>query len=104
MEKAIFEKFANLKKTFGADEHKAVSIYEDAPIYDEDKLAELARLHARIMYGDEENKQPLISEFASLRDGMRPVREVRKIFLWNEGNMPAETEYTDNQTRLLLQL
>lgn len=92
----IFAKMAQLKAIFGEDEHKAVRIFEDAPLYDEPQLSKLAALQAQIVYGESGDRPALIKKFAELRDSMRPTRPAEKIYLWDEGNMPTQTEYAEN--------
>lgn len=80
--------------------HEAVKIYEDCVCYPKDELVKLYKKEAEMRaITDLDELDRRVSEFGEVIDevGSRRFSEVpQRIILWKEGNMPAETEYTDN--------
>ena len=80
--------------------HEAVKIYEDCVCYPKDELVKLYKKEAEMRaITDLDELGRRVSEFGEVIDevGSRRFSEVpQRIILWKEGNMPAETEYTDN--------
>ena len=94
----FMERMKKVTKQFGPEKSTAVEIWESIPRYNEQQVVELTKLSNKIQMGCTDEERPaLIREFARLRDQVE-LREnaPEKIYLWPEGNMPAETEYTDN--------
>lgn len=77
---------------------RIAEICEDILIYDEEEVVELARLESRL------RKEATYEEAVVLAGRIREIVEnihkrpvaPERIYLWPEGNMPAETQYTDN--------
>jgi len=74
--------------------HASVPLFEDAPLYDDNLIARMGFLMNTLTFDG--GSPEMLEEYLSLKAQLKPVREKEKIFLWPEGNMPAETEYTDN--------
>lgn len=85
-----------VQEIFGKDKRKAVPVFEEASRYNQEEVAHLFALQAGIMMeADEEKCQEMISIFNTLLDSMTLTNEENeKIYLWDEKNIPKETEYT----------
>lgn len=95
---AFMARMAKITQQFGPEKLKAVELWESIPRYNEAQVVALAKLAQKIQFGCTDEERPaLIEEFARLRDQVE-LREdpPEKIYLWPEGVLPAETEYTDN--------
>lgn len=93
------EERKELIAAFGAEDHKAVPLFEDAPWYPEDDLVELYWLDQNIIKcKDKEKRAELIKEFAKKRDSIRKLPSgPERIYLWPEDKpVPGLTNYTDN--------
>lgn len=91
-------KFAEVRKLFGPVKKRAVPVFEDCLNYPIDKVVSLVRLswEAGRLRDDMAETKVKIDEFERLLDSIEPVENpVPRVYLW-DGNMPAETEYTDN--------
>ncbi len=95
---AFIAKMKKINQEFGPEKCKAIEIWESTPCYNEAQVVALAKLSNRIqMECTDEERPGVIREFARLRDQVQPRENApEKIWLWPEGNMPSETEYTDN--------
>lgn len=100
----------DLKKQFAAREpfnrvmapvlHEAVKIYEDCVCYPKEELVRLYKKEEEIRaINDLDELKARIHEFAEVCSSVASTRlteHQKPIFLWRDGNMPCETEYTDN--------
>ena len=94
----IREAMREVKAVFGATEHPAITMYEDAPCYPLNELVELSRLGNEIQFcRDAARRKELIAAFAVKRDSIKKKPDApARIYLWPEGKIPTLTNYTDN--------
>ncbi len=88
-----------LKAVYGAAEHLAISLYEDAPCYPKEDLVELFWIGREIEAAKtREERIPLVEKFSAKRDSIRKIPNApERIYLWPEGKIPClTTDYTDN--------
>lgn len=87
-------------KEFGGEINKAIPMYEDPTRYPVQELIDLFKFQWKFKENanaSAEIKAELKKEYAARRDAIKLLPNAPdRIYLWNEGNMPAETEYTDN--------
>lgn len=92
------KKMEPVRKAFGPVKNRAVPVFEDSVNYPIDEVVELFKLSRKIEateFGPETTK--MVEEFAAKLDSIKPVADPKpRIYLWDEGNMPTITEYTDN--------
>ena len=86
-----------VRMAFGPVKRKAVPIFEDCVNYPTDQIVALANLSRSIEaeeYGSDTEAK--ISQFQKMLDEIQPVANPKpRIYLWEEGNLPILTEYTD---------
>lgn len=78
--------------------HKGVVLFEDAPCYPSEPLVKLFHL-GRDFGGqtDEAVMEEMLKEYQSILQTIRPIPDApERIYLWPEGKMPKNTDYTDN--------
>lgn len=82
----------------GAEINRAVAMYEDVTRYPVQELVDLFKMQQKIMETTtKEERDVLRVEFASAMDRIQLLPDAPdRIYLWEEGNMPAHTEYVDN--------
>ncbi|MCR4588125.1 MAG: alpha/beta hydrolase [Lachnospiraceae bacterium] len=87
-------------RIFGGEIHDAVKLYEDCVCYPIEELVALHQMEESIRKEtDEATLKRLTAEFREKRLEVEKHRfpdAPEKIFLWKKGNMPRETEYTEN--------
>jgi len=96
---AMREAKRELKAVFGAAEHLAIPMYEDAPCYPSQDLVELYWIGYDIQHTEDKAKRTeLVKKFAAKRDSIKRLPESpERVYLWPEGKIPClTTEYTDN--------
>ncbi len=78
--------------------HQTVTYFEDAPCYPLGDILELNNLQNQLRYEkDIEKTEDLIELVTKKMEGLQPVAQApEKIYLWEEGNMPAMGTYTEN--------
>ena len=93
---------AAFRKEFGAEINKAIPLYEDPTRYPVDRLIELFKFqHGFRSAQTQAGKDALKKEFAARRDAIAPLPNApERIYLWKEGNMPTQTDYTENPDHL----
>ena len=86
------------RRDFAPAEHPAIPLYENAPCYDTEKLAEMQRLGVRILETDDrDERMKLIGEFETVRDIITEKPEhPEPVALWPDGVLPTVTDYQDN--------
>lgn len=93
-----FEKFFARMKEFGEFSRPSIEIFDDTPRYVEEEVVRLVKLQDS--YGncdDPEGRAKIRDEFIELMNSMRPREDApERIYLWDEGNAPAITEYKEN--------
>lgn len=98
--KKIMDYLKQLSKEFGPIKNSTIEIFEDMINYDEKQVVELALLANRITFqgmNDQNKRQEMIEEFEQLKSQIKKKDEIQKrIYLWQEGNMPQKTKYEDN--------
>ncbi len=80
------------------EQHRSVAYFEDAPCYPVGKLVKLHGMRKRMMEEKNPEKQESLAKaYHAFLDGMekRPDAPSR-IYLWEEGNMPASGKYLEN--------
>ncbi len=94
----MMKRFAPVRKAFGPPKHKAIPVFEDCMNYPIEQVAELANLSRAIEqseYGPQTEEK--IAEFDRKLSALKPVDHPQpRLYLWDEGNLPQETDYTDN--------
>lgn len=91
-------KMESLCKAFGSVKNRAVPVFEDCVNYPMDDVVELVKLSRKIE-GTEfsEKTAKLVAEFEEKLNAIQTVVDPKpRIYLWEKGNMPTLTEYTDN--------
>lgn len=93
----FFAKMQAIKAKYGAEMHKAVTLYEDLPCYPVEKVLKLFELEGQIMRGAEEERDAVAAEYIQLLNSIEKKPDAPEaIYLWPEGKVPTLTEYTDN--------
>ncbi len=94
----IMKKMEPVRRAFAPVKHRAIPVFEDCVNYPEAELVELVNLGREIErteFGPETEKK--IERFAAMLEGLRPRAEQKeRVYLWEKGRMPRETEYTEN--------
>ncbi len=94
----IMRKTEPVRRAFGPVKNKAIPVFEDCINYPIEKVVALAKLSRKIEWmelGPEAERK--IAEFKEMLAEIKPVENAKpRLYLWQEGNMPAETDYTDN--------
>ena len=94
----IWKRMEPVRKVFGPLKHRAIPVFEDCLNYPIDQIVRLANLSREIEW--EEYSEKTIEKaqhFEEMLKTLHPIQNPQpRIYLWKEGNMPAETEYTDN--------
>ena len=86
-------------KDFGDVINLAIPKYEDPTRYPVRELLDLFHSQGKFRAPglSQEEKDALKQDFLSRLDAIRLLPDApERIYLWNEGNMPQETEYTEN--------
>ncbi len=85
-------------KEYGADINKAIPMYEDPTRYPVQELIDLFRLQCDMRdEKDPDLKAQKKAAFIAARDKIQLLPDAPdRIYLWKEGNMPVQTEYTEN--------
>lgn len=94
----MWKKMEPVRKVFGPLKHQAIPIFEDCQNYLIEQVVALANLSREIEWAEYSEKTVEKSrQFEAMLKALRPVEHPQpRIYLWKEGNMPAETDYTDN--------
>ena len=91
------KKQMKMRAAYGDVLNRAVTIYEDATRYPIEKLLELIQLETQLTRGPEEGQAAAKEKMIAAMDALKPLPNAReRVYLWPEGKMPVETEYTDN--------
>ncbi len=82
----------------GDEVNKAIPLYEDPTRYPVEELIALFKVQQRMMDAeDPEARSSLKKQFAELRQSIRLLPDApERVYLWPEGNMPKDTDYTQN--------
>ena len=82
----------------GDEINKAIPLYEDPTRYPVEELVALFRLQQEMMDAPTpEKRAELKARFSEMRRSIRLLPNApERIYLWPEGNMPVQTEYTEN--------
>lgn len=99
---AMLKANAAFRKEFGEEINKAIPLYEDPTRYPVEQLVELFKFQWNFKEAKtQEEKDALKKEFAARRDAIRLLPNApERVYLWNEGNMPTQTVYTENPDHL----
>lgn len=83
---------------FGKQLFDAVEIFEDVVNYDTQDELKLYHMYSEIEQETDDAKQEeLVRKFVDLYSSMKKKENsLERIYLWNDGNMPKNTEYSDN--------
>lgn len=79
--------------------HKAVTFFEDAPCYDRAEILKLHEIDMALVYGpkDDASVEKNTKELLALMKTMKKVKNApKRIYLWEDGNMPSTGNYTEN--------
>lgn len=94
----IWKKMEPVRKVFGPLKHQAIPFFEDCLNYPIDQVVALVNLSREIEW--EEYSEKTIEKtrhFEELLKALHPIENPQpRTYLWKNGNMPVETEYTDN--------
>lgn len=94
----MFRQMQPVYQALGPLKHQAVTVFEDCVNYPIPQVVEIANLYNTI------TRKPFdgdtlaqVEKLGQLLEALRPVENPQpRTYLWKEGNMPAETDYTDN--------
>lgn len=83
---------------YGALINKAMKLYEDPTRYPVQELIDLFALQREMMAcQDDVQRKVLMDQFSQKTDSIHLLPDAPpRIYLWPEGNIPTETEYTEN--------
>ncbi len=78
--------------------HRSVPFFEDAPCYPAEKLVKLHGMRRNMLEEkDPARQEQMVKEYQAFLDGMEKLPEApERIYLWQEGNMPASGTYLEN--------
>ncbi len=94
----IMKKMAAFRAECGDEINLAIPLYEDPTRYPIDELVALFHIQQRLMAAEtSEERAAIKAEFAAARKKIKLLPNAPdRIPLWEEGNMPTQTEYTEN--------
>ncbi len=93
----FFAKMQAVKARYGAQMHKAVTLYEDLPCYPVEDVLKLYELEQQLMSAPEETREAAGEAYiAQLSRIERRPDAPMPIYLWPEGRVPTLTAYSDN--------
>lgn len=90
--------FWKRRELFGEELKKAIPMFENIIQYDVEEILKLNSLSDRVFEAEDDKAcMARIAEFAAYRDRVKPREDAPSpVFLWENRNMPSETQYTDN--------
>lgn len=96
----IWKQMEPVHRALGPLKHRAVTVFEDCVNYPTEQIVELVKLYRKITgrpYDQETAGQ--VEELGVKLNALKPVENPKpRIYLWEEGNMPVESSYTDNSS------
>lgn len=94
----MMERMAQMRAECGDEINKAIPLYEDPTRYPVEKLVALFKLQQQMMSAaTPEARAAAKAEFKAAREAIRLLPDApERIYLWPEGGMPVQTEYTEN--------
>lgn len=94
----ISDKVLKFRRECGDEVNLAILMYEDPTRYPVNELVELFKLQNEMMdAATTEERMALKVRFAEKRRSIKLLPDApERIYLWPEGNMPTQTEYTEN--------
>ena len=94
----VLELKRRTRELYGKEIYDSIEILEDVVNYDLKEELELYHLLGAIESEEDADRQSeLVKAYVKLYQNMKPVEHPKeRIYLWKEGNMPQNTEYTEN--------
>ena len=94
----LWKRMLPVYQALGPLKNRAVTVCEDNVQYPLEKVVEIANLYNVITRKPfDGDTQAQVAKLGELLDALQPVENAQpRTYLWEEGNMPTETEYTDN--------
>ena len=94
----LWKRMLPVYQALGPLKNRAVTVCEDNVQYPLEKVVEIANLYNVITRKPfDGDTQAQVAKLGELLDALQPVENAQpRTYLWAEGNMPTETEYTDN--------
>jgi len=94
----MMARMAQMRTECGDEINKAIPMYEDPTRYPVQELVALFQLQHKMMEApDAETRAAAKAEFKAAREAIQLLPNApERIYLWPEGNMPTQTEYTEN--------
>lgn len=94
----LWKRMLPVYQALGPLKNRAVTVCEDNVQYPLEKVVEIANLYNAITRKPfDGDTQAQVAKLGELLDALQPVENAQpRTYLWEEGNMPTETEYTDN--------
>jgi len=98
MKDPAYLRMLEVRKECGDEINKAIPLYEDPTRYPVQELVDLFQLQRKMTDAEtKEERMTLKAEFATAREKIQLLLDApERIYLWEEGNMPVHTEYTEN--------
>ena len=94
----MWKKEEPIHRAMGPLKRQAITAFEDCINYPVSQMAQLVQLYRSIVwspYSQETHEK--VEKLGKLLGELREVDNPKpRIYLWEEGNMPTESEYTDN--------
>lgn len=94
----MWKKEEPVHRAMGPSKHQAITVFEDCVNYPTPQVVELVELYRDIVWKPySEATEERVKKLGQLLSAIQPVEDPKpRIYLWEEGNMPWETDYTDN--------
>lgn len=94
----MMERTKQFREECGDEVNLAIPMYEDPTRYPVQELIGLYQIQERMMSAQTSGERATIkAEFSAARKKIRLLPDApERIYLWPEGNIPTQTEYTDN--------
>lgn len=94
----MWKKEEPVHRAMGPLKHRAITVFEDCLNYPIPKVVELVNLYRSIVWSPyNQETQGKVERLEAMLNALEPVEDpIPRTYLWEEGNMPTETKYTDN--------
>lgn len=94
----MMARMAKMREQCGDEINKAIAMYEDPTRYPVQEMVALFQLqHGMMSAATDEERAEAKAAFKAAREAINLLPDApERIYLWPEGKMPAQTEYTEN--------
>lgn len=92
------KKMEPVRKAFGPVKRRAIPVFEDCVNYPIDQVVEMVKLANDIdSHAFSSETEDKIARFKKMLEAIHPLENTKeRVYLWDDGKMPVETDYTDS--------